>query len=237
MQTIYEYDDTHPVTRTMARLHAQGVRVGPVAHSGAIVDQTIGLLRTLGLRRDDTLLDVGCGALRIGHRLIDYLEPGHYHGIEPEAKWVELGLKEWGVDAKKMPQFDHNMEFDFEVFGQEFDAVLLRSIWSHASRDQIRRCMDQFNATRSEEGFMMASFFPAWLTDVRRWPYLGRKWRYKGQTRKGAALHRVAFLKREAAKRGLRCEVLAVEAVIQKWVVVAPAESPVWKNAAGVGLL
>src|SRR5438128_572554 len=41
------------------------------------------LLTRLGLREEDYLLDIGCGALRAGRLFITYLLPGRYFGVEP----------------------------------------------------------------------------------------------------------------------------------------------------------
>jgi hypothetical protein len=46
-----------------------------------------------GLQRHHTLVDVGCGPLRIGKYLITFLDPGCYTGIEPERAMLEAGLK------------------------------------------------------------------------------------------------------------------------------------------------
>jgi SAM-dependent methyltransferase len=42
----------------------------------------IDFLRARGLRPSHTLVDLGCGSLRGGIALIDYLLPGHYTGID-----------------------------------------------------------------------------------------------------------------------------------------------------------
>src|SRR3954454_18606924 len=36
-----------------------------------------------GLNPSSKVLDVGCGSLRAGYWLMNFLEPGGYHGIEP----------------------------------------------------------------------------------------------------------------------------------------------------------
>ena len=47
-----------------------------------------------GLLPEDRLLDIGCGALRGGIPFIDYLEAGHYTGIEARATVVKEARKE-----------------------------------------------------------------------------------------------------------------------------------------------
>lgn len=35
-----------------------------------------------GMTPDDHLLDIGCGSLRLGHKAVPYLKPGHYWGTD-----------------------------------------------------------------------------------------------------------------------------------------------------------
>lgn len=51
-------------------------------------------LTSHGLRPQHRLLDIGCGTLRGGLPLIEYLQPGHYTGIEARAAVLEEGRKE-----------------------------------------------------------------------------------------------------------------------------------------------
>jgi len=51
-------------------------------------------LTSHGLRTDHRLLDIGCGTLRGGIPFIEYLEPGHYVGIEARAEVLDEGRKE-----------------------------------------------------------------------------------------------------------------------------------------------
>ena len=57
--------------------------VGPPEDYDLIAAMTFNLLTTLGLRQHHSVLDVGCGSLRIGRLLIPYLNQGKYFGVEP----------------------------------------------------------------------------------------------------------------------------------------------------------
>jgi hypothetical protein len=47
------------------------------------------------------VLDVGCGALRVGYWLIHFLEPENYYGIEPKKRMLGTGRKAlWLRDYK-----------------------------------------------------------------------------------------------------------------------------------------
>ena len=98
--------------------------VGPPTQYDFMGATQFRLLCALGLRARHRLLDFGCGSLRAGRLFIPYLEPGRYHGIEPN-RWLidEAIQKELGEDLIriKQPRFDHNDRFDSGVFGCRFD--------------------------------------------------------------------------------------------------------------------
>src|SRR4051795_9208503 len=66
--------------------------VGPPEDYDLIAAMTFNLLTTLGLRQDHSLLDIGCGSLRIGRLLIPYLNRGKYFAVEPNEWLVEEGI-------------------------------------------------------------------------------------------------------------------------------------------------
>lgn len=98
-------------------------------------------LVSLGLRPGHTVLDVGCGALRVGGYLIEYLGITAYFGIEPYRPLVEMGSRDLrpGLITEKGPQFYDTDSFEFAgIFPASFDFILMSSIWTHASHEQIR---------------------------------------------------------------------------------------------------
>ncbi len=64
----------------------------------------IDFLRRAGLMPSHELLDFGCGTLRGGIPLIEYLQPGHYTGVEVRREVLEEGrreLEESGLTVKR----------------------------------------------------------------------------------------------------------------------------------------
>jgi SAM-dependent methyltransferase len=132
-----------------------------------------------GLVPSSRVLDVGCGALRLGYWLMHFLDPGCYFGIEPNQEMLSIGLEqlvEPDVAQRAQARFSTNDEFDFSVFGERFDFAIARSIFTHASKPQISRMLGSFAATSEPGGVFLASYYPAAAAFKLglRWPKLER---------------------------------------------------------------
>lgn len=136
--------------------------IGPPTRYDLVSAAQFTLLTFLGLREDDTLLDIGCGSLRGGKLFISYLLPGNYYGIEPNTWLIEQGIdNEIGADLIriKQPTFDHNDTFTLSVFGRTFDFILAQSIFTHTSQAQIRACLAEAAQVMKPESLFLANFF------------------------------------------------------------------------------
>ncbi|MGH2725569.1 MAG: hypothetical protein ACRDKS_01190 [Actinomycetota bacterium] len=121
-----------------------------------------------GLYPYSTLLDIGCGSLRLGYWLINFLNPACYYGIEPIRSMLEFGLTcflDPAVAQAKRPAFDYNADFDLTVFGRRFDFLVARSIWTHVGKSQIGTMLDGFAECAADGGVFLASYVPAAVGD------------------------------------------------------------------------
>jgi SAM-dependent methyltransferase len=175
--------------------------------------QLITLLRA-GIYPQSKVLDIGCGCLRGGYWLIHFLAPGHYCGIEPNRTMLEAGLRhllEPEALRTKQPRFTHDASFDASIFGERFDFFLARSIWTHASKDQIAQMLDSFVLSSAAEAVFLTSYLRA------RWPilpdYVGSEWVGKSHesSRRGLVFHRFGWIRAECHRRGLRVTELKEE--------------------------
>jgi len=120
------------------------------------------LLVLQGLREYHKLLDIGCGSLRSGRLFIPYLLSKNYYGIEPNQWLIDQGIKQnLGqsiIDVKK-PHFSNSSEFLLDEFNTTFDYILANSIFSHASQNQIRKCLMMANKVMDEKSIFVATFF------------------------------------------------------------------------------
>lgn len=142
-------------------VEAGGFTGGPVEQFEAIGRFTLDSLQQCGMTPSSKVLDVGCGALRLGYWLIRYLGPDCYCGLEPNKRYVEIGVK-YAVGpelaAEKRPRFEHNGDFDFSPFGVKFDFAVARSIFSHASPGMIATAMESFRDNSADDAAMLASY-------------------------------------------------------------------------------
>jgi SAM-dependent methyltransferase len=163
------------------------------------------LLR-LGLREGNSLLDIGCGALRGARLFIPYLLPGRYHGIEPEQGLIEEALAhELGTSILevKRPTFLIDSNYTCSAFGRSFDYLFAHSIFVHTPLSQMRQCLAQARTCMTPASVFAASFTPG-TTD-----YTGERW--------GRATYRPETIRSEASAAGLACVWDEVHPYGQQW--------------------
>lgn len=121
-------------------------------------------LRARGLRPDHYLLDIACGALRLGVKAIPYLEPGHYLGIEKERSLIRAGLEqELGEQLRrsKAPRILCDSQFRFGRLRQSVDVAIAQSLFTHLPPALIERCLERLRPCLRPDGVLYATFFEA----------------------------------------------------------------------------
>jgi SAM-dependent methyltransferase len=116
---------------------------------------------SLGLQPRHTVLDVGCGGLRVGRYLIEYLSRSSYFGVEPRRELVDLGSRSLppGLIKEKDPQYCLNDSFYIAgVFPCSFDFILMSSIWTHASHRQIKTMLESASAAGTRHVIILADY-------------------------------------------------------------------------------
>jgi hypothetical protein len=149
-----------------------------------------------------------------------FLDPGCYFGIEPDAEVLQAGIDvivEPETLGRAMPRFSNRDDFDFHEFGVEFDFVLARSIWTHASKKQIERMLDEFAAVGTRRAVMLTSYlpagrlpalagrYPALATRLPGRDYTGDDWIGQSHTsvHAGMVRHSFRWITEACARRGL----------------------------------
>lgn len=100
-------------------------------------------LQRMGLERGQRLLDIGCGTLRGGLPLIEFLEPGHYSGVEVRAEVLaeaRAELAEAGL-AHKSPVLVHTSDLGTLELATRFDVIWAFSVLIHMDDATLERAL------------------------------------------------------------------------------------------------
>lgn len=103
----------------------------------------IDFLKGHGLRADGHLFDMGCGTLRGGIPLIEYLDEGHYYGFDVRAAVLEEAKKEL-ANARlqhKQPVLLTAPTIRSLTVDRTFDIVWAFSVLIHLSDDILDECI------------------------------------------------------------------------------------------------
>lgn len=114
-----------------------------------------------GLTPEMKFLDVGCGSLRAGRRLVKHLEPGNYYGIDINAQIIETGYERELDDEgrSRLPLANLRMTDRFDAdFGIGFDMAIAQSVFTHVSLNHIRLCLYRIAQVMKPGGRFFATF-------------------------------------------------------------------------------
>ena len=140
--------------------------VGPPFLYDLIGGMQFQLLMELGIREYHRMLDVGCGSLRLGRFVMNYLLPGRYFGVEPNQKILNEGcelqfgapLHKSQVIAARQPKFTHNTEFDFSFTDGPVDFVFAQSIASHTGPEMTRKLLRSIASVCHKDTVAMVTY-------------------------------------------------------------------------------
>jgi len=196
--------------------------VGPPEDYDLIAAMTFNLLTTLGLRQHHSLLDIGCGSLRIGRLLIPYLNRGKYFGVEPNEWLVDEGIRrELGqslVEIKRPTFFFTDSPANIAKAETAFNFAVAQSIFSHCGLDLIKGWLSAISRSLAQDGVLVATF----LIGEEDSPQMG--WIYPD-----CVNYRPATLERAAKDVNLRFEILDWKHPRQMWALFAtPGYDSTW---------
>jgi len=175
------------------------------------------LLTQMNLRENHSVLDIGCGSLRVGRLLIPYLLPRKYFGLEPEKWLIDDAIKnELGQDIIKIkkPVFSYDDDFNLGIFNEKFDYLLAQSIFSHASEKAIRKCAIEAEKVMKSNSIFVATFYEG--TE----DYTGKKWAYPKRV-----YYTFEKMKKIFEDANLICRRLDWIHPYQKWILVLKPEN------------
>jgi cyclopropane fatty-acyl-phospholipid synthase-like methyltransferase len=116
-------------------------------------------LKTVNLKPEHYLLDIGCGTLRGGIPLINYLQSGHYYGVEVREEALNEGRKELceaGLEEKN-PTLLLSMDFSQLTIKQKFDYIWAFSVLIHMNDEILNDTLDFVSRHLSDDGAFYAN--------------------------------------------------------------------------------
>ena len=129
--------------------------VGPPEKWQQKRDCQIKFLLERGLKQHHYLLDLGCGVLRGGIPIINYLNKGRYYGIEKDPKRLEKGLKEF----RKSNLTDKNptLSTDYANLNIKFDYIWSFQVFIHFSDEILEEVLFKIKSNLKDKGVCYAT--------------------------------------------------------------------------------
>lgn len=136
----------HDEALTAERIAKEGHRNVVGGMWEEIGELQLGWLKDQGLQPHHTLLDIGCGSLRLGLRAVDYLDSSRYWGTDLSQDLLAAGYEQEIVPAglaSKLPRDNLivDSEFTFDGVPTKIDFVMAQSVFTHLPLNHIRLCL------------------------------------------------------------------------------------------------
>lgn len=114
---------------------------------------------------ESRVLDIGCGALRLGRWLIPWLQPERYTGLDKSRRLIEQGY--WfelsRTDrAHKRPRFVASADFEFFLFGraESPQTSFANSLLTHLTLDDVGRLLSKLRGFVQTGHNFLATYVP-----------------------------------------------------------------------------
>ncbi len=155
-KTVYKFKSQLGLTSAFERRQEM---VGPTHLWRMKRDFQIGFLKKVGLKPQHYVLDLGCGVLRGGLPIIEYLEPGHYYGIESRRSVLDEGIKalhEAGLQSKA-PTLLALEDLAHAKLDRHFDVIWAFSVLIHMEDRILDDCLTLVSGRLERNGRLYAN--------------------------------------------------------------------------------
>ena len=128
-------------------------------------------LKRMGLERTQVLLDLGCGTLRGGLPLIEFLERGHYIGVDVRADVLDEAraeLREAGLEHKS-PVLLHATELGTLELSRPVDWIWAFSVLIHMQDAVLEQAFELVGRHLAQDGCFYANVRTEGGTEGERW--------------------------------------------------------------------
>ncbi len=132
-------------------------------------EMQIKFLLSKGLASSCHFLDVGCGPMRLGVKVIPLIKTGWYYGVDINQDTLDLGRKvllDHDVNSQRFTLIQ-TKNFELDDVDKPIDIAFSNSLFSHLSLNSIRLCLTSVRRVLSENGVYYSTFFNI---DEALWP-------------------------------------------------------------------
>jgi len=133
--------------------------VGPMREWEKKREFQILFLKRMGLKPEHYLMDIGCGTLRGGIPLIEYLQPGRYFGLESREAVLDEARKELlehGLEPK-VPRLIPSPSLPDLKLEQRFDYAWAFSVLIHMTDEILDGCLLMVERHLNDSGAFYAN--------------------------------------------------------------------------------
>ena len=170
-------------------------------------------LQSRGLTPCSTVLDIGCGPMRLGSALIPLLKDGWYFGQDINPDTIAFGeevLREVGISKQAPYTLFASDQFDLSAVDRPVQIAFANSVFSHLTLNSIYTALLQIQKVLLPKGVFYATFFA--LEPGRRWlePHPRSKWGRQFETyhHQDPYHYPLPVLKDLACRAGFRLDVM-----------------------------
>ncbi|WP_306017376.1 class I SAM-dependent methyltransferase [Oceanicaulis sp. MMSF_3324] len=155
------YDALENMKKAVADGHHRAVIGGMWDELGALQKQ---FLLSQGLKPEHRFIDMGCGSLRAGVPLTEYLDAQRYYGVDISPDLLVAGYEREIVPAgleAKLPRSNlaANADFDATGFGVKFDYGIAQSVFTHMPITRLTDCLTALRPVFTEGGRFYVTYF------------------------------------------------------------------------------
>ncbi|OYX24916.1 MAG: methyltransferase type 12, partial [Rhodobacterales bacterium 32-66-7] len=125
-----------------------------------------------GMTPEDHLLDIGCGALRLGHLAVPYLQPGHYWGTDASLALMQHGRSHELADPDRLllAQLIEDADFAFPGIPQTITLALAFGVFTHLPAPALTRALTGLGRFPNLRAFLFTVFLAPVGAEATRQP-------------------------------------------------------------------